>query len=504
MPAVNTYPPVTRTRRHRRAAPQRAARAAHGQGWVALYTRVSKDEGGDAVSPRTQAIQGRAYCDRTPELQGLPIEVYTDNDLSAFDPSVERPDYDRLRADIAAGRVAFVVAREQARLERYDWQGFATHCLDHGVPVVHFFHEGVLDLANPGDWFNATVKGGMNRLYSAQMSANIHGVLSMRLDRGLPKTGGAPYGYRWGLDDAGERTLIVIPEQAAILQEVAGRVIAGEAMRAIVRDLTARGVETARGGRWQASNLRQTLEAPTLRALQVERGEVVGQGSWEPILSDDLFRRLQASFPKGRNARPAREHLLTGLALCGRCGRTLNGRSRPAPAKGRERDVFYTCNPDKARRDSGCGLSILHGDQVESLVVQHVKQLAQSAAFVAMLREDRGGPQRAALEAQAAEIAEERAGWLADVEARRVKRADWLQISQGLDAAAAEVDAALRELEPADVPDNVSELVAQWDDLSIDVRQSLVRTFLASVTIAPPRPGANRFDPGRIQIVQAA
>jgi site-specific DNA recombinase len=84
------------------------------EGINAEYDRISRDKRGAAEGVETQQVEN---ADAAEEL-GLTIQArYVDNDLSAYS-GVERPDYERLLADIAAGKISTLIIWHANRLHR--------------------------------------------------------------------------------------------------------------------------------------------------------------------------------------------------------------------------------------------------------------------------------------------------------------------------------------------------------------------------------------------------
>src|SRR5260370_20060090 len=80
----------------------------------AEYARISRDKRGAAEGVETQQAEN---ADAADEL-GLTIGAsYVDNDLSAYS-GVERPDYERLLADIEAGKIGTLIIWHANRLHR--------------------------------------------------------------------------------------------------------------------------------------------------------------------------------------------------------------------------------------------------------------------------------------------------------------------------------------------------------------------------------------------------
>ncbi|WP_454698202.1 recombinase family protein [Arthrobacter humicola] len=60
----------------------------------------------------------------------------------------------------------------------------------------------------------------------------------------------------------------ILPEEAAVIREMAARVL-HEGLNAIGRDLSARGIPTARGAAWRAASIRNILKSPRIAGLRV-------------------------------------------------------------------------------------------------------------------------------------------------------------------------------------------------------------------------------------------
>src|SRR4051794_397552 len=81
---------------------------------AAIYCRISDDKAGDALGVGRQ----RQDCEALVRERGWEVSaVYTDNSVSAYSGRA-RPEYDRMMADVAAGRYDVIVAWHNDRLHR--------------------------------------------------------------------------------------------------------------------------------------------------------------------------------------------------------------------------------------------------------------------------------------------------------------------------------------------------------------------------------------------------
>lgn len=141
-----------------------------------------------------------------------------------------------------------------------------------------------------------------------------------------------PFGYRPGAEQ-----LEVDPEQAAVVTEIAKRVVAGESLTGIASDLSQRGIPTPhdwhrqrsgrepRGGRWTTDALRAVLGPHLDGRLLVGRAEGVGGPAGAPaILTPQTYADLEIELNR-RRAAP-----LHGIVHCW-CG--LSMQLVPQPGK---------------------------------------------------------------------------------------------------------------------------------------------------------------------------
>jgi hypothetical protein len=156
------------------------------------------------------------------------------------------------------------------------------------------------------------------------------------------------------------------PIEAPKYREAVDRVLAGESVTAIVADWQHRGIMTAAGRKWTASNLRRTLQVPRHAGLVAYHGEVLGPGEWEPLIAENRWRQLQAVLerraPKQR--RRVTQHLLTGLARCAVCGTGLQGVTKRKSAASDRWFVEYRC--------TSCRACAIRGEKLEPFIVEKV------------------------------------------------------------------------------------------------------------------------------------
>lgn len=82
---------------------------------VGIYTRISRDDEGDALGVARQ----RQDCERLADIRSWQaVKVYEDNDVSAFKRNVIRDEFELMLKDLRAGLIDGIVAYDLDRLAR--------------------------------------------------------------------------------------------------------------------------------------------------------------------------------------------------------------------------------------------------------------------------------------------------------------------------------------------------------------------------------------------------
>jgi site-specific DNA recombinase len=302
------------------------------EGCIACYARISDDKHEGLGVERQLDIQ-HAYV----ETLGLPwpIEDFQDNDKSASRFGRKpRLDFQRMVELVEAGALRAVCFWDIDRLfRRNDELEDLFKLIDSAPDEVRIYNAndqaqvllnargrkllryGVADAAHYSDKLSETVG-----LHHAQARK-----------RGAWSGGKRPFGYTPAetKDAKGRRlpTLIVIPEEAALIREAATAVLRGASIHSICRDWNDRNIPTTTPGKvWRPAVVSGMLRSPRNAGRVPHHGEDVGPASWEAILPVDVWQQLQAkmdSLAVRTPSNPPRRSLLTGVLTCGVCGASL-------------------------------------------------------------------------------------------------------------------------------------------------------------------------------------
>jgi site-specific DNA recombinase len=452
---------------------------------AALYARVSKGNDGRSVSEQNEAgrIAAREHG------WNLAAEYAESVSASRYTRRA-RPEWDRLQADISAGRFGAVILWESSRGSRRltNWSAFLDSCRAAGT-LIHVVSQGTTyDLGKPQDWKSLAGEGIDNVSESDKTSLRVKRAYAAAYTEGRPM-GRTPYGYLRRYDPVTKAATQLPDANAPLVAEVIGRIAASEAISRIVASLAARGVLSPTGRpRWSRSSVIGLVSVTYIGKRRVA-GALVDAG-WEPLVSEETYwaavrvladpaRKAQAD---GRGGiRPGRARwLLSYLAHCGKCGAPLNVQMRRVP--------FYRCSSSAG----GCAYAPVEWlDWLVSAAI--VAWCARPPIFAVLTASDDSESVSARGEAQSER--ERLAGFERAAVAGEISAESFATIARGIEARIAElerraesagVSPALRDLlRDAEQSDDRAAIIGQmWESMPLAVRRSVVRT-LCDVTLAP-------------------
>ena len=124
-----------------------------------VYVRISQDRGGAGLGVERQEQDCRALAE---QLGWAVVEVYCDNDLSAFSGR-RRPDYERMITDIEDGKISAVISWHPDRLHRRaaELERYIGVCERHGIEN-QTVTAGMWDLSTPSGRMTARQLGAVS------------------------------------------------------------------------------------------------------------------------------------------------------------------------------------------------------------------------------------------------------------------------------------------------------------------------------------------------------
>lgn len=451
----------------------------------AVYARLSKKATGDLEKCAYQIELCKTYA----ASRGIPVDnllVFEDPSLSAWKKGVARPYWDEMMALAERGQLAGVLVYAVDRFTRRpkDLEALIELADEHGL-VIDGPRSGRLDLTTATGRQQARWMAMQAASESDNTSERIKTTLGRKMREGKPMGAGRSYGFEVGGMEqrAGEVT---------VLREVARRMLAGEKAAHIAADLNERGERTTRGGTFSARNLTRMMARLRNGGHVEHNGRIVGTIPGEPVLDKDTYEALQGDIARRRRGRrPTGRYLLTGIARCSKCDRTMNGATNT-----RSGARTYRCPPQLG----GCGRSV-DAAGTEDKVSEFMVGLISDREIVAEISA-RERALTAALAEQDAKVAgiEEQ---LADLE---VKWASGELVQRAYDRAKPVLDKRLAAerarldglKRPAKLPRGAA--AADWVKMTPAQRRGLVQQFGVEITVGPHRPGVRRFDPERVSV----
>jgi site-specific DNA recombinase len=323
---------------------------------VREYLRVSLDKSGRERSLEEQHDDNaRAAGEHGWQLG----EPYRDvGSASRFANGNGRAGFDRLTADLEAGRfgagvlVLWEASRGSRRLS--EWARFLELCEAAGVRIHVTTHNRTYDPGNARDRRTLQEDGTDSEYESAKISGRSLRAAAAAAAEGHPH-GRIPYGYRRRYDPATGRLAGQEPEpvEAAVVREVYDRLERGHSLRAIARDLEARGVRGRPPTGRRAGEPPAVLTAERLRDLVLHdayrgkrrhrRGDVVEivDAQWPALVTERQWQAVNRRLadPSRRTSKPGRARwLLSMIAVCDVC-------SGPMTVRFRRGQREYRCQP---------------------------------------------------------------------------------------------------------------------------------------------------------------
>lgn len=268
-----------------------------------LYQRISRDD--DTATHEgvdRQESTNRATAER---LGWTVAGVYTDNDVSATKAKV-RADYQRLLADLRAGKLDAVIVFTQDRLTRkpLEWYTFA----DLGKRFAT--SAGELDLEDPDTDASGGFAAVGGRRESKLAAKRVKEAAAQRATKGRAH-GRAPFGWRREVAISRGRVVdswdVLEPAEAAFIQHAAAELLRGISLRTIAAEANAGAVKPRpyvfTKGRhagitavqtWSTSQLKALLLRASNAGLRTHRGEALDGvvAEWPPILDMPTYNRL--------------------------------------------------------------------------------------------------------------------------------------------------------------------------------------------------------------------
>ena len=334
----------------------------------ALYERLSRDD--DIAGDSNSIVNQKEYLETYAKHHGYTnIRHYTDDGWSGG--SFDRPDWNRLIADIEAGKVRTVIVKDMSRVGRdYLQTGFYTEVFfrQHGVHFIAIANNVDSDDSSTGEF--APFLNIMNEWYLRDCSRKQRLAYQVRGKAGKPTANHAIYGYKKDPEQKHHR--LIDEEAAAVVKRIFRLAVEGHGpgeIASILRDgkverpsyyLAKQGLgnhktdaDMTRPYDWSSTTVSDILAKPeymghtvNFRSRKESHKEKYGkklppedwlifENTHEAIIDSATWQLAQElRKTKRRMDTTGEANPLTGLVYCADCGaRMYNHRGRTAGGK---------------------------------------------------------------------------------------------------------------------------------------------------------------------------
>lgn len=411
---------------------------------AAMYLRIWDDPEKGLSPGLTRQRQG---CQKLAERLGWTIRgEYEDHD-TADSSKRPRPGYEDMLVDLEAGRLDGILCWDVDRLTRKPSE-----------------LAKIIDLADRRGIALASVGGELDLLTGV---ARLQGERKRRP------------AYGWRREDGRK---VIDPAQAEIVEEIVDRILACESMAGIARDLQMRGVPPVRRQTWSRAMVRELALRESNAGLRVHRGEVVGPGNWDPIITQEKYEQVKSYLTNpARRISPTNNHrhLLSGIARCGRCGGVMRVMSS-------RRGRSYVCSECFGVRRAMEPVD----EEVRNMVIALLSRADGRRTFMP--------PDDSHLYAESNNLRAKLDGAAIMYREDEIDGQQLYLITKPLRQRKAKIEAQIQRSAP-----NLSLLIQPdmvWNELLIERKRAII-ALLMEVTILPAHARGVRFDGGTVKMV---
>ena len=384
---------------------------------TALYCRISLDDGGDneSMSISNQNLMLRDFAEKHGMFQ---YEYYVDDGYTGR--NFNRPSFQRMIADIEAGKIGCVVTKDLSRLGR--------NYIEAGSYIEIFFPKHNVRYIAVTDGVDSLTRQEMditpfknilNDMYSRDISKKVLAGRMTRSRQGKFCGGQPPLGLMRDPEDKGH--LILDPETAPVIRKIYDMALDGWGCVRIAKQLMDDKIPITRVKSntecdvnyysWGSARISHILRNPFYKGAHLvcrthqkgirsntydiiprEEWEVI-EGCHEAIVTPEEWEQVQEiidrrpTIMKG-NACPF-YNLFHGLVYCATCGKSMQVRYEKAGRTGKNRftgemrepidKAYYICQTYNRLGKNACTSHKIEARDLYNLVLKDIQELAEQA-----------------------------------------------------------------------------------------------------------------------------
>lgn len=344
-----------------------------------------------------------------------------------------------------------------------------------------------IDMTTPSGRLVADVLASVARAEIETKSDRQKRANAQRAKSGAPMPGVRAFGFKRG-------NVEHEPDEAALLRHGYEQLLAGASLKSIARQWNDVGAVTPPGNRWSGTTVRRAMLKPRNAGLRTHNGEIVAQGSWEPIVTEDVYRAAAHLLSEpGRSTVTDRsiKYLLTHIAECGRC----DDGAKVATARTSRGARIYKC---RERGDLARSAEPIDA-YVESVVIGRLMRpdvadlVAEVSASDIAARRDEANALRARLEEAAALFAQ-----------HVIRGSQLATISSEIEQRLAAIERELAEIGQGDALAGIAtapDVGEAWGGLDVLQQRAIVKALFSRIVLEPVQQGSRRFDPASVLLI---
>ena len=392
---------------------------------AALYLRLSKEDDKKESGDDSESIKNqRAMLEGYAKEQRLNVyDVYIDDGVSGT--TFQRPNFERMIADIEAKKVDMVITKDMSRLGR-DYIETGRY-MESYFPEKHVRYIALLDgIDTFSENYNSDLtpfKAILNDMYAKDISKKISSVKHDKQDKGLFIGGKPAFGYK---KSPTQKNTIVVDEPAAeIVRRIFQLALDGKSCREIAMILNRENVPTPAAyaginlsvkgpysGKWSAERISFMLQnevyigsmvqgrvrkvnykSKKCRKVPREEWKVV-ENTHEPLVDRATFEKV-AMLIESRNHTRSRTHdyLLKGIIFCHECGYPLGVINRTLA--GNRQMLYFVCRTyQRFTEYQTCTCHCARVEDVTAAIMKQVREVCNQYVHRLDLEEITGEAQK--------------------------------------------------------------------------------------------------------------
>lgn len=295
---------------------------------AAAYIRVSTDDQTD-YSPAVQLEEIQEYAQKNG--YHIPKEfIFTDEGISGRNAKKRPAFQDMIRqARKKSNHIQYIIVHKYDRFARNKDDAVLYKALlkKDGVKVL-----SVKEPIPQDDKFAVIYESmleAMAEYYSLNLAEEVKKTMTKKAALGEWQTT-APFGYR-----NENKSLVIVPEEAKMIQYIFEQYIAGTSMFALSRHMNQMGYRTHRGNVFENRTIQYIINNPVYKGYmrwtpdgKVRRdfnnpASIISKGNWKPIISEELWEAAAERFRNEKKThykhkRPETEgiHWLSSMVKC--------------------------------------------------------------------------------------------------------------------------------------------------------------------------------------------